>query len=173
MLEAYLERCSQTQKLQQNTYVRELRLHALTRDVAKDNIEELSKYLPSTRHGIATDESSDETDEYLPVIVRHEGPEGLIQTSLLNIPDKIVGSDAQTMFNTIDNSIKSAKLSWDYCITYCSDNTSSMVGKKNSLLTKIKSAQQCGQGIVDVGCTCHLTYLCAEKGAKELYLSQH
>ena len=55
MLEAYLERCSQTQKLQQNTYVRELRLHVLTGDVAKDNIEELSKYLPSTRHGIATD----------------------------------------------------------------------------------------------------------------------
>ena len=111
MLEAYLERYSQTQKLQQNTYVRELRLHVLTGDVAQDNIDELSKYLPSSRHQIATDESIGETDEYLPVIVGHEGPEGLIQTSLLNKPDNNVSSDAQTMFNTIDNAIKSAKLS--------------------------------------------------------------
>ena len=37
------------------------------------------------------------------------------------------------MFNTIDYAIKSAKLSGDYCKTYSSDNTNSMVGKKNSL----------------------------------------
>ena len=54
-----------------------------------------------------------------------EGPDGdgLIQTSLLDMPDINVGSDAQIMFNTIDIAIKSAKLSWDYCMTYCSDMT--------------------------------------------------
>ena len=46
------------------------------------------------------------------------------------MPDINVGSEAQTMFNMIDNAINSVKLSWDY----------SMVGKKNSLLTKIENA---------------------------------
>ena len=82
-----------------------------------------------------------------------------------------VASDIQTMFNTIDNAIKSAKLSWDYCMTYSSSNTSSMVWEKNSLLTKIKNPQQCGQSKFDVGCPCHLAHLCAEKGAKELSLN--
>ena len=72
------------------------------------------------------------------------------------------------MINTINNAIKSVKLSWDYCMTYSSDNTNSMVGKKNSLLNKIKNNQQCGQSIFDVGCPCHLAHLSAEKGAKEL-----
>ena len=80
---------------------------------------------------------------------------------MLNIPDNNVGSDAQIMFNMIDNAIKSAKCIRDYCMTYCSDNTNSMVGKKNSLLTKIKNPQQCGKSIFDVGCPCHLAHLCA------------
>ena len=91
------------------------------------------------------------------------------------MPDINVGSDVQTMFNTIDSAIKSAKLSCDYCMTCSSDNTNSMQNgweaKKNSLLTKIKNAQQCGQSIFDIGCPCHLTHLCAEKGEKELSLN--
>ena len=125
--------------------------YVLTGAVAKDNIEELSKYLQSTWYGITTDDSSDETKKYLLVFARHEGPDSLIQTSLLDIPDSNVGSDAQTMFNTIDNAIKSAKLSWDYCMTYCSDSTNSVVEKKNSLLAKIKNVQQCGQSILTGG----------------------
>ena len=80
----------------------------------------------------------------MPVLVRYEGPDGLIQTSLLDMPDINVGPDAQTLFNTIYYVIKGAKLSWDYCMAYSSGNTSSMVRKKNCLLTKIKNAQQCG-----------------------------
>ena len=80
----------------------------------------------------------------MPVLVRYEGPDGLIQTSLLDMPDINVGPDAQTLFNTIYYVIKGAKLSLDYCMAYSSGNTNLMVGKKNSLLTKIKNAQQCG-----------------------------
>ena len=90
---------------------------------------------------------------------------------MLDIPDINVSSDAQTMFNTIVNTIKSAKLSWDCCITYSSDNTNSMVEKKNSLLTKIKKTQQCGQSIFGVRCHCHLAHLCGEKRTKELSVS--
>ena len=182
--------------------------HVLTGAVTKDNAEEIPKYLQSSWYGIATDRSIDETDKYLSVLVRYEVPHGLIQTSLLDMPDINVGSDAQTTFNTIDYAIKSAKLSWDYCIpvdtgrklnvhqtfgihpgrllnvlctfnlrpvstgmTYSADSTNSMVGKKNSLLTKVKNAQQKGQSIFDVGYPFNLASLCAEKGAKELSLN--
>ena len=104
----------------------------------------------------------------MPVLVRHEVPDGLIQTSLLDLPDINVGSDAQTMFITINNAIKSTKLSWDYCMTYSSDNITSLVEKSNSLLTKIKNAKQFEQCIFDVRCPCYLVHLCAEKGEKEL-----
>ena len=107
-------------------------------------IKDLSKNLQFSWCGIAADGSCDETDKYLPVLVRYEGPDGLIQTSLLDMPNINVGPDAQTMFNAIYYVIKGAKLSWDYCMAYSSGNTSSMVRKKNSLLTKIKNAQQCG-----------------------------
>ena len=53
--------------------------HVLTGAVTNDNIEELSKYLQST-YEIRTDGSSDETDKYLPVLVRYVGPDGFIQT---------------------------------------------------------------------------------------------
>ena len=46
-----------------------------------------------------------------------------------------------------------------------------MVGKKYSLLTKIKNAQQCGKSIFDVECPCHLAHLCVEEGAEELSLN--
>ena len=58
------------------------------------------------------------------------------------MPHINAGSDGQTMFNTIINAIKTAKLSWGYCMTYSFDNTNSMVRKKYSLLTKIENAQQ-------------------------------
>ena len=48
-------------------------------------------------------------------------------------------------------------------MTYSSGNNKSMVGKKNSLLTKIKNTQQRGQSIFDVGCPCQLADLCVEK----------
>ena len=85
--------------------------HVLTGAVTKDNAEEIPKYLQSSWYGTATDRSIDETDKYLSVLVRYEVPHGLIQTSLLDMPDINVGSDAQTTFNTIDYAIKSAKLS--------------------------------------------------------------
>ena len=140
--------------------------YVLTGAVAKNNIEELSKYLQSSWYGLATDGSSDETDKYLSVLVRYEEPNGLSRISLLDMPDFNVGSDTQAMFNTIDYAIKSAKLSWDNCVTYSSDNTNLMIEKKNSLLTKIKNSQQCGQSMFDAGCPCHLAHLCAEQEVK-------
>lgn len=143
--------------------------HILTGAVAKDIVSDLKEELSSTRwYGLATDGSSDEDDKYLPILARHIGSKsGLVETSLLDMPDINSGSTAQQMYNSCNEVIENFSLDWDNCVTYSSDNTNSMVGARNSLLQKIKSSQG-EQKIFDVGCPCHLAHLCAGKGAKEL-----
>ena len=44
--------------------------------------------------------------------------------------------------NDVYNEVRKAfLLDWDNCITYFSDNTNSVIGQRNSLLQKIRSAQ--------------------------------
>ena len=47
-------------------------------------------------------------------------------------------------------------------ITCSCDNTNSMIGPCNNVLQEIKNAQG-NQKIFDIGCPCHLVYLCAER----------
>ena len=120
---------------------------------------------------LATDASSDECDKYLPVLIRHQNPTtGRIITSLLDMP-AISKGDAASLFTTCDAVIQEADLSWKHCVAYSSDNASVMIGRHNSLLSKIRDAQKDAgavQSVFDVGCPCHLCHLCAQKGAKAL-----
>ena len=143
--------------------------HILTGAVAKNVVKDLKEEITSAKwFGLATDGSSDEDDKYLPVLIRHIGKESnLVETSLLDMPDINSGSTAEKMFDTCDSVIKSFSLDWNNCITYSSDNTNSMVGKRNSLLKRIQNAQG-DQKTFDVGCPCHLAHLCAGKGACQL-----
>ena len=143
--------------------------HMLTGSVAKHLTDDLKEELSSTQwYGLATDGSSDEDDKFLPILVRHVGKaSGLIETSLLDMPNINSGSTAQKMYDVCNEVIDDFSLDWDNCITYSSDNTNSMVGAHNSLLKKIKDSQG-DQKVFDVGCPCHLAHLCAGKGAKEL-----
>ena len=58
-------------------------------------------------------------------------------------------------------------LDWDNYVTYSSDNTNSMIGQRNNLPQKIQN-EQGDRKIFDFGCPCHLAYLWAGKGAKDL-----
>ena len=119
--------------------------------------------------GFATDGSSDENDKFLSMLIRHFASNGLVTTSLLDMPDINTGSDSHVMFQTCNSSLMRASLSWEIGCTYSSDNNSSMIGKNKSLLNLIKDAQsELPQKIFDVGCPCHLAHLCAQKGAKAL-----
>ena len=142
--------------------------HILTGAVAKQIISDIKEELATRWYGIATDGSSDEDDKFLPVLVRHTGKNsGLIETSLLDMPNINSGSTAQQMFDVCNEVIANFSLDWDNCVTYSSDNTNSMVGVRNSLLQRIRDSQG-NQKVFDVGCPCHLAHLCAGKGATEL-----
>ena len=71
------------------------------------------------------------------------------------------------MFETCDTVIKSFSLDWSNCVSYSSDNTNSMIGKRNSVLKRITNVQG-NQKTFDVGFPYHLAPLCAGKREKEL-----
>ena len=122
--------------------------------------DELKEELSLTQwYGLTTDRSSAEDDKFLPVLVWHVGKvPGLIETSLLDMPNINSGSIAQQMFDVCNEVIESFSLYWENCTTCSSDNTNSMIGAHNSLLKKIKDSEG-DQKVFDTGCPCHLAHL--------------
>ena len=83
--------------------------------VAKESVSNLKSTLSSSDlykwFGFATDGSSDENDKFLPMLIRHFASNGLVTTSLLDMPDINKGSDSQVMFQTCNSSLMRASLS--------------------------------------------------------------
>ena len=148
---------------------RTMTLHILTGTVAKKVIKYIKEEIIAAYwFGLPTDGSSDEDDKFLPTLIRHFGKDsGFVETSLLDMPDINSCSTAEQMFETCDTVIKSFSLDWSNCVSYSSDNTNSMIGKRNSVLKRITNVQG-NQKTFDVGCPYHLAPLCAGKRAKEL-----
>ena len=67
--------------------------------------------------------------------------DGLVTTSLLDIPEIDKGSSAQTIFDTCSSFLNKASLTRNSCCTFLSDNTSAMLGKYKSPLKLIQVAQ--------------------------------
>ena len=77
------------------------------------------------------------------ILVRHVGKvSGLIETSLLDMPNINSGSAAQQMYDACNEVVKdNFSLSWDNCVSNSSDNTNSTVKPHDSLLKKTKDSQ--------------------------------
>ena len=117
--------------------------HMLTGAVSKQTTDNLKEELSMTWYRIATDGSNDDNDKHLPILIRHVGKtSGLIETSLLDIPNINSGSTVQQIFNECNEVIEHFSLDWNKCVTYSSDNIKSMVGSQNSLLKKIRTLKQ-------------------------------
>ena len=148
---------------------RTMTLHILTGTVAKNVIKYVKEEIIAAYcFGLLTDGNSDENDKFLPTLIRHFGKDsGFVETSLLDMPDINSCSTTEQMFETCDTVIESFSLDWSNCVSYSSDNTNSMIGKRNSVLKRITNVQG-NQKTFDVGFPYHLAPLCAGKRAKEL-----
>ncbi|KAL3877950.1 hypothetical protein ACJMK2_035591 [Sinanodonta woodiana] len=104
------------------------------------------------------------TEKWLAIMVRvfevGVGP----RTRLLDMPISR-GETSEAIFNDIDAIFTSLNIPWSNCIGFASDNSNVMVGKKNSVITRI---QQRNPNIFSIGCICHLAILCAKDGIKQL-----
>ena len=63
---------------------------------------------------------------------------------------------AQSIFNQLDATFEAKGIPWKNVVTFISDNCTTMVGKRNFVVTKIKEKNS---ALFDVGCVCHLANL--------------
>lgn len=87
--------------------------------ISKQNANDLKEIISMTWHGIVTDGRSDGNDKYLSILIGHvEKNSGLLEISLLGIPNVSSGSTAQQMFNVCNEVIENFSLDWNKYVTY-------------------------------------------------------
>ena len=74
----------------------------------------------------------------------------------------------QSLFTAIEQEFDSCKIPWDNMIGFASDTASVMVGKHNSVLSRLLGKQP---KLFSLGCLCHLGALCAAAAIKKLPVS--
>ena len=63
---------------------------------------------------------------------------------------------AHNSFERIDEKMKLYDINWSKCVAFSSDNASVMMGKTNSIYTRLADSNP---DVYPVGCACHLAHL--------------
>ena len=74
----------------------------------------------------------------------------------------------QSLFDALSHELASHGIPWSNVIGFASDSASVMVGRRNSVLSRVCEQQP---DVFSLGCLCHLAALCATAGLKTLPLS--
>ena len=85
-------------------------------------------------------------------------------TRFLDMPICNIGT-AQSIVDQLDATFETKGIPWKNVVAFISDNCNTMVGKRNSVVTKIKEKSS---AVFDIGCVCHLVNLCTVAGVKAL-----
>ena len=72
---------------------------------------------------------------------------------------------AEKLFGALDKALEERRIPWFNVIGFESDTTNVMIGKHNSILSRIKQKQPC---VFSQGCVCHLSNLCLLAGVSAL-----
>ena len=115
------------------------------------------------------DGGNDQTDrKYFSIMVRYwDKVEQHPVTRFLSMPVCNVAT-AQSLFTTIEEEFESRGIPWSNMIGYASDTASVMVGKNNSVWSRLLRKQP---KLFSLGCLCHLGALCAAAALKKLPVS--
>lgn len=74
----------------------------------------------------------------------------------------------ETLFQALDSTLQTRAIPWANVIGFASDTASVMVGKRNSVLSRVIQKQG---DVFSMGCVCHLAALCAAAALKKLPFS--
>ncbi|KAK2185027.1 hypothetical protein NP493_247g02049 [Ridgeia piscesae] len=128
--------------------------------------EELVKQCNTGPFSFGCDESNDTNQQKTLAIVvkyfdevRERANTGFLDMSICNI------GTAQSIFDHLDATFEAKGIPWKNVVAFISDNCNTMVGKRNSVVTKIKERNS---AVFDIGCVCHLANLCTVAGVKAL-----
>ena len=115
------------------------------------------------------DGSNDQVDrKYFGIMVRYwDDKRQQPQTRFLCMPICNIAT-AQSLFTAIEHEFETRIIPWNNMIGYASDTASVMVGKHNSVLSRLLEKQP---KLFSLGCLCHLNALCAAAALKKLPVS--
>ena len=85
-------------------------------------------------------------------------------TRLLDLPALTSGT-AAGIFEAVENVITTSNIPWLNVVGFTSDNCNTMIGSKQSVLTKLRDKNP---NVFSIGCICHLASLCVKDGVKAL-----
>ena len=74
----------------------------------------------------------------------------------------------QTLFDALSAVLEKRFIAWENVIGFASDSASVMVGRRNSIVSRIREQQP---SVLSLGYTCHLAALCAAAALKKLPVS--
>ena len=81
-------------------------------------------------------------------------------TRFLDMPVCNAGN-AASLFELLDGVLESKAIPWCNVVGFESDTANVMIGKHNSVLSRVKAKQP---GVFSQGCVCHLANLCLLQG---------
>ena len=114
---------------------------------------------------ILCDEGTDHDDKNFAVLVRlWDNQLGKPVSRFLDMPVCNIGT-AEKLFEAINKALNEKNIPWSNVIGFESDTTNVMMGKHNSVLSRIKQKQP---DVFSQGCVCHLSNLCLLAGVKLL-----
>ena len=113
---------------------------------------------------IMIDESNDRSSKKRLVILARFFEGDCSKTRILDLPELTSGK-ASAIFEAVDMFFGANNIPWANVIGFASDNCNTMVGSKDSVLTRLRAENP---RIFSIGCICHLANLCIKDGVKEL-----
>ena len=114
---------------------------------------------------ILCDEDSNTEDKHLAILVHLWDDElGKPVTHFLGMPVCNIGTVAK-LFECISASLEERSIPWENVVAFEPDTTNVMVGKHNSVLSRVNEKQP---QVYSQGCVCHLANLALLAGVKAL-----
>ena len=133
---------------------------ALIKMQSDDVIDSIVSAIGDEPFAICTDGSNDQSDKFYPVIIRYLNKDGIITSSLLQVPTvddpKCSG---ENIFKLLDEQLSLHSLSWDNCLALGADNANVMSGKNKGVIGHIRIK---APHVHFAGCPCHLLHLSAK-----------
>ena len=132
--------------------------------LARGYTKEVIEHCRTNPFTLMIDESNDRTTKKRLVVLAHFFNGENTKTRLLDLPELASGT-ASSIFAVIDKLFIENDIPWKNVVGFASDNCNTMVGKKNSVLSRIKEKNEV---VFSIGCICHLGNLCLKDGLKKL-----
>ncbi|XP_060588036.1 uncharacterized protein LOC132743524 [Ruditapes philippinarum] len=140
--------------------------HILNEAMAPSQKNRVAEICRTNKFSIMMDESNDSGDnKSVAILVRVlDRSVHRITTRFLAMPICNIGTGVN-LFSCLEQVLLDQNIPWQQCIGYGSDNASVMVGRHNSVLSRIREKQP---DVYDMGCVCHLANTCVQYGLKKL-----